>query len=277
MDQAARILVVDDEANIRFFLEETLSRENYQVTTAENGEEALGLIEHEEFDLALIDLHMPGEGGISLLSAMHKRWPDTIVIVLTAYASIETAVEALREGAHDYLFKPCKTEEIRTSVRNGLVKRQQNMQKRSLLAHLEHQLNNNLEEIRAAINGQPGDNPAQKAAPAPQPERPVKDEHCLYWNDLVVDLNRHTVNLKGQFLELSPTEFGLLACLVVEAPKVVSPQRLVREVQGYESQPWEASEIVRYHIYRIRLKAKKITGRDDLIRTVRGIGYTLAE
>jgi DNA-binding response OmpR family regulator len=90
-----------------------------------------------------------------------------------------------------------------------------------------------------------------------------------------VDLARHLITLDGQLLELSPTEFDLLAYLVSQVPRVVPPQELVREVQGYQSEPWEASETVRYHVYRLRYKMKEATGRADIIRTVRGVGYSI--
>ena len=95
--------------------------------------------------------------------------------------------------------------------------------------------------------------------------------------DLFVDLTRHVITLEDTLLELSPTEFKLLAYLASEAPRVISPQELVREVQGYESSPWEARDLARYHIYRIRQKVSQATGRDNLIRTVHGVGYTLNE
>ncbi|HEX2981524.1 MAG TPA: response regulator transcription factor [Anaerolineaceae bacterium] len=267
----AKILVVDDEENIRFFLEETLLKDGYQVTTAENGEAALRLSDLQEYDLALIDLRMPGMSGIDLMSALHQRSPDIVVIVLTAYASLDTAVEALRQGAHDYLFKPCKSAGIRESVHNGLLKHQQGTRQKALLSRLEQELRNDLEEIRAAVQSPPISTQQPQLKPEPE-EGP-----CLRWKDLMIDLSRHTVTINRQNLDLSPTEYDLLVCLVSEAPKVVSSQRLVRKVQGYESQPWEAGRIVRYHIYRIRQKAKKITGRDDLVRTIRGVGYTLSE
>jgi DNA-binding response OmpR family regulator len=86
---------------------------------------------------------------------------------------------------------------------------------------------------------------------------------------------RHVITLNGHLLELSPTEFDLLAYLISEAPRVVSAQELVREVQGHESEPWEARDIVRYHVYRIRRKMKAAAGRTDALCTVRGVGYTI--
>ena len=105
----ARILVVDDESSIRLFLEETLTNDGHQVVSAVSGEEALVLIAEQSFDLALLDLNLTGIGGMEVLAALRRQSPDTVVIILTAHASLETAVEALRQGAHDYLFKPCKT------------------------------------------------------------------------------------------------------------------------------------------------------------------------
>lgn len=268
----ARILVVDDEVNIRFFLEEMLSRDGYQVVTAENGKAALRLCEQEEFDLALVDLSMPDMGGIELISALHQLCPDTITIVLTAYGSLETAVEAMRQGAHDYLAKPCKIKGIRDSVHHGLMKRQQEVQQRALLMRLEHDLLDDLKEIRAAVHPYPA-----PAIPRIDADPEAENGSCLVWKDLSIDLTRHTVILKDQPLDLSPMEFNLLACLASEAPGVVSSQRLVFEVHGYESQPWEASRLVRFHIYRIRQKSKTLTGSNGLIRTVRGFGYTLSD
>jgi DNA-binding response OmpR family regulator len=77
-------------------------------------------------------------------------------------------------------------------------------------------------------------------------------------------------------VQLSPTEFDVLAYLIEEAPRVVSPEEVAREAQGYE-QPWEAAETLRYHIYRIRQKIEESTGRRDVIHTVRGVGYTIGD
>lgn len=266
----ARILVVDDEPGIRFFLEETLTRDGHQVVTVESGEAALEQITAQEFDLALLDLRLKGVGGMEVLVALRRRAPDTAVIVLTAHASLETAVEALRQGAHDYLFKPCKTVQLRESIRTGLIKRRRELRQRELLNQLERSLTSNLEEIRATVVEQPVE-PEPSAAPDAEQDR------FLQRDGLIVDSMRHVITLDGQLLELSSSEFDLLAYMVSEAPRVVPPKELVREVRGYESEAWEARDIVRYHVYRIRQKIKEATGRDDVIRTVRGVGYTVGD
>jgi DNA-binding response OmpR family regulator len=280
MTTQAKILIVDDEAGIRFAVGETLTRDGYQVTTAESGEAALVCVAAQPFDLVLIDLRLPGVGGMEVLAALRQQSPDTVVIVLTAHASLETAVEALRQGAHDYLFKPCKTVELRESVRRGLLSRRQKLQQRELLQQLEQHLSSGLQNLRATMTepSAAADSPRRlegEAAAPPGDGLAEEEGRFLQQGGLIVDLTRHVITLDGQLLELSPTEFNLLAYLASEAPRVVSPQELVREVQGYQSETWEASETVRYHVYRLRQKIKEATGHAAIIRTVRGVGYTL--
>jgi DNA-binding response OmpR family regulator len=253
-----KILVVDDEPNIRFYLKEVLSRDGHHVVATESGEAALEWIERDTFDLVLLDLRMEGIDGLQVLEILRQQCPDTSVIMLTAHASLESAVEALRHGAHDYLFKPCKTVELRESVHRGLVKTENARQQKKIL-----------EQMRSG-NGNVG--PAASTAVDPS-----DGARFLRQGTLIVDLMRHVITLEGRLLELSPTEFDLLAYMVSECPRVTSPKELVREVQGYECDLTEARDVVRYHIYRIRRKIKKATGRSDVIRTVRGVGYTISE
>ena len=134
------ILVVDDEPSQRQFISGSLAKE-YEVVTAANGIEASQLLSHRSFSLVITDERMPGMGGIELIRWMREKSPETPVIVLTAYGSIETAVEAIKLGAEEYLIKPLKSpEELRIVV--GKVLRSRTMRDRSLL----HQ-----EETEAAL------------------------------------------------------------------------------------------------------------------------------
>ena len=134
------ILVVDDEAGQRQFISGSLARE-YDVATAANGLEASQLMSHRSFGLVITDERMPDMGGIELIRWMRENSPETPVIVLTAYGSVETAVEAIKLGAEEYLTKPLKSpEELRLIV--GKVLRSRAMRDRSLL----HQ-----EETEAAL------------------------------------------------------------------------------------------------------------------------------
>ncbi len=269
MNTPAKILVVDDEDAIRLSLAELLTRDGYQVLAVESGERALAYITSQQFDLAVLDLRLKGITGMEVLAALREQALDTAVIVLTAHGSMETAINALRQGAHDYLLKPCNAASLRESVRTALLKRQREQRQRALLLQVEQNLTASLEEIRAAVvKPLPAREPLTAEAPPPVPRSLQKGE-------LVVDLAQHIVTLEGHSLELSPTEFNLLAHLAEKAPSVVSAQELVLQVQGFDCDRLEASEIVRHHVYRIRQKAKSSAGRTEFIRTVRGVGYAL--
>src|SRR5260370_1419324 len=130
--ELAHILVVDDEGAIRYSIGKALQRVGYHVTEAASGEEALQMMNEQEFEVVLTDIRMPGLSGVELLSKIKEKAPDSIVILMTGYASLGTAVESLRLGAHDYLIKPSSSQDIRQSVARGL-ERAYNLQRRRLL------------------------------------------------------------------------------------------------------------------------------------------------
>ena len=115
-----RILVVDDEINIRGALVTLLEKKRYQVRGAGTGEEALEQLETAAADLVLTDLKMPGMGGMEFLRRLKQKWPDIEVLVMTAYGSIDTAIEAMRCGAYDYLTKPIDRERFPLAVEKAL-------------------------------------------------------------------------------------------------------------------------------------------------------------
>jgi ATP-dependent Lon protease len=123
MNRKPRILVVDDEEIARKNLEHILIKEDYTVVTAVNGVEAIKKLEASDFDIVLTDLRMEKVSGIDILEKTRTRYPDTQVIMITAYASVDTAVEAIKRGAFHYIAKPFKLEEVRTTVRQALDKR----------------------------------------------------------------------------------------------------------------------------------------------------------
>ena len=117
--ESKKILVVDDESLMRDFLEETLSRAGYDVDTVPNGNKALNMIGDNSFDLILSDMKMPGISGIELLERLHNENPDIRFIMMTAYGTIETAVEAMKLGAFDYIMKPFSADEIEILVKKA--------------------------------------------------------------------------------------------------------------------------------------------------------------
>ena len=103
-----KILIADDEKSMRELLDIMLKKEGYKITLASNGEEVVKLIEKDIFDLALVDIRMPRQDGISVLKKIKAVSPETIVIMMTAFASADTAIKAMKEGAYDYITKPFK-------------------------------------------------------------------------------------------------------------------------------------------------------------------------
>jgi two-component system, NtrC family, response regulator PilR len=118
--QMPSVLVVDDERSMREFLEILLSKENYSVTLAANGEEAFRILEKDRFDLLVTDIRMQDVGGIDVLKKAKSLSPETIVIMISAFATAETAVEAMREGAYDYIPKPFKVREFKKIIKDAL-------------------------------------------------------------------------------------------------------------------------------------------------------------
>jgi CheY-like chemotaxis protein len=123
------ILVVDDEKNIRLTLRESLRGSDAQVETAVNGEEALDMAARQVYDLVLLDLKMPGMDGMEVLRRLRELTPGTVVVLLTAHGTVETAVEAMKLGAVDFLQKPFAPKEIREVVARVLGRQNERKEK----------------------------------------------------------------------------------------------------------------------------------------------------
>jgi DNA-binding response OmpR family regulator len=260
--QAARVMVVDDEAVARVSLAEILRLEGYHVATAASGEESLSLLSKSgPFDLMVLDLKMPGMDGLEVTETVQRESPGTVIILLTAFGTLETAIEAIRQGAHDYLLKPCPIPEILESVRKGLAKRQQEQQRQ----HLVSQLQRTLSELATAEGAE-----TVEEAVSPQASR------FIQIGKVVVDRQKHVIMLRGRPLDLTPTEFKILVCLMETPDQVWSPQELVRRAQGYETDAWGARAIVRVHVRRLRKKMEMDPANPKYILNVRGVGYMFA-
>ena len=141
----ARLLVVDDEENLRITTAAILEKEGYTVDTAASGNEAIALLANTDYDLVLTDLHMDGGDGLAVLNEIRCNSPFTISIVLTGFASVESAISALQEGAYDYLVKPCDIETMKHTIRRGVDHRRLMLAEQKARADLE-QLNQDLEQ-----------------------------------------------------------------------------------------------------------------------------------
>jgi two-component system response regulator HydG len=120
VSEQGKLLIVDDELSVRDSLGKWFGEEGYEVVTAENASEALTRIAEQPFDVALVDIKMRGTDGIELQRRMHEIYPDLTVIMMTGYASVETAVAALKNGAYDYVTKPLDPDELAHLVKKAL-------------------------------------------------------------------------------------------------------------------------------------------------------------
>ena len=136
MTRSLRVLVVDDEEVIRDILATLLEREGWQVTTASNGTRALSAFEAEPHDVVLLDLMLPDRPGLEVLAEIRRRDPDAVVVIVTAYSSIEGAIEAMRLGAFHYIPKPFQNEEVLLTVEKGAETRRLTEENRRLKEEL---------------------------------------------------------------------------------------------------------------------------------------------
>jgi two-component system NtrC family sensor kinase len=120
MERRSKVLVVDDDQFALRSMAKVLRGESYEVVTAASGSEAIDLLKEDSFDLVLTDLKMPEVDGLEVLRQAREIAPQAVVLILTGYASLESAIEALREGAYDYLVKPCSADELKLKIERGL-------------------------------------------------------------------------------------------------------------------------------------------------------------
>lgn len=259
------ILIIDDEANLRRSLAIILKKAGYSVTSAGNGEEAFQYLQAGAYDLIFLDLKMPDVNGIDILPQIRSLYPETPVLILTAHATLESAIEAVRKGAQDYLIKPidpsvilARVDEILTELRQPKRRREIVNEIQGLLAELR-QIDNSGVQAPTLINTLSSTDPAR----------------FLQCGPLILDLHARHVKLGERFIQLSPTAFDYLVTLVRHSPNPVSYEILVMESQGYKATLSEARDLARWRVHELRKALNPDTNGPDYIITVRGVGYRL--
>ncbi len=231
-----KILIVDDENTLRYFLRLTLQEEGYNVSDAADGTTAIRLIDHNQFDVALIDLQLTDMNGLEIMRHLKKTSPETGVIILTGHATVDSAVEALRQGAHDYLTKPYKTDELLSSV---------------------------------------ADSVARRGATPPEIDMEPTAE-LLQVKDITLNRASRRVERGGKAINLTPTEFDILTVLMGHCGSAIDAAMLVKKVRGYEASSADAKAIARVHIHRLRHKLEKDPANPVYILTIAGGRYLMS-
>ena len=148
INKLGKVLVVDDEETVRSLLKRTLEGAGYDVATAANGQEALDKVSGIEFDAALLDMKMPGMSGIEVLQQLTAHQPHTCVLMVTAVGDAETAIEAMKVGAYDYIIKPFNPDDVALKLRSALVKRSQMLENERNRLELEKKVGEQTQRLQ---------------------------------------------------------------------------------------------------------------------------------
>jgi DNA-binding response OmpR family regulator len=266
MAQQKAILVVDDDKQLRLTLSLILQKEGYEAETAENAEDALQRLKTRTYNLMFVDLNMPGMSGIDLLVEAHRTYPHMPVLILTAHATMETAIDAVRLGARDYMIKPFEPKLIVARVAEILAEDEQPARKKELVG----QIQSLLAELQQIEGADVTPTSALAALPPTDPSR------FLHKGPFTLDLHARHVALNEKYLPATGIYFDYLTILLRHAPKTVSYKTLVKEAQGFDVTLTEARDLARWRIHELRKVVEPDFQDPQYILTVRGEGYRLA-
>ena len=258
------ILIIDDEASLRDTLGRILMRAGCEVQAAADGQEAMQLIRNHHFNLAYLDLHLPGMGGIEILQAIRKLQPKLPVIMLTGFGTLQSAVEALRLGAIDYLLKPFDPEVLVARTRIILEEQAVEIRRQELRAQIA--------ALTAELRSLEQEIPAAKPKNQPEPE---PQNRFLKVGRMVLDLQARRATFGERVLNLPPATFDYLVVLAQHSPDIVTYQDLVSEAQNYQVDGFEARELAKWHMHVLRQALEVDPQNPSYLLNVRGTGYRL--
>lgn len=263
MNVKGKILIVDDEQAVRHTLARILQGAGMDATTAENANQALAFLSSSPFDLVFMDIRMPGISGLEALDSIRAHYPGLPVVLFTALPDLDSAVEALRRGATDYLLKPLKPEVVIDRAKDILLTQARERRKREILAEIE------------SLQGELNALHEEDARPATAAPTQPSSERYLKRGPILLDMYTHQVTAGEKKAVLLPTSFDFLLVLARHAPEVVDYQTLVAEAQGIKADAREAQELVKWHIHHIRQAIESDARNPEFILNERGIGYRL--
>jgi DNA-binding response OmpR family regulator len=267
MSLSGHVLIIDDEANLRQTFTRILRQAGCDVTSAMDGDEGLQRLAASPFDLTYLDIHLPGRDGLQMLREIHRLYPQLPVILFTGQASLQTALDAMRAGAADYLIKPIDPETL--VARTRMILTEQAIQKR------RRDLQSRIEALQAELKAL--DQTLQpEATPPPTPAVSASaSERFLKNGPLILDLQARRAIFGEKVLLLPPAAFDYLVVLTRHSPDVVNYQTLVVEAQGYETDLRQAQELAKWHIHELREVIEVVPSQPRHVLNIRGVGYRL--
>ena len=269
----AQLLVVDDEPHLRISMQELLRRRGYRVEAAASGAEALSLLQGAPFDLMVLDLHMPGMNGVEVMRRARQMRPDLSIIVLTAHASVDSAISAVKHDVTDYLLKPCSVDDLILTIVRALQERTRQIQRDRLLNMVSEAMGV-LRQTDSPTAVAPAPAPAMppRVSPAPEPA-----QSHLRVGPLTLDHQKRLVFLSSdpsRTVELTESEVAILVAMMEHPNQVFSCKQLADKALGYDGlDKWTVESMIRSCIFRLRQKMQGDPEAPHLIRTVRGRGY----
>ena len=260
LNEKASILIVDDEINTSSVLARAFTLLGYQANSAQSGEAALEMLKAKAYDLMVLDLKMPGIDGVQVMKQIKSTQPNLLVIILTAHATLDSAIEAIKAGAVDYLLKPQSIANIQDAVKNALSKKFEEKNKQQLIEQIVSAAGRLQDDYGA-------DGHASLTGLTEVQTYTLDDEkRCFMVKDPATDDPVSTY--------LTDHEYAILSCLVNNKGSVLSHQKLAKDALGYENiTPREAQLLISPHIARLRKKIEKDLSKPQYVQTIRGKGY----
>lgn len=244
---AYQILIVDDEDVERQTWQRILQLDGYAVEGAASGSAALAWLSQRTFDLMILDLKMPDMNGIEMLREVSQTYPNLRTIILTAYGDMDTAVQALRLKASDYLTKPIHPQQLLDTIWRILTEP---------------------DSETAELPGETTGN---------QRETGKTEEPTIYKTTagVRIDLLLRKIVWENEEISLTPIEAKTMKCLLQNYQKLIAPELLVKKVYGYDTTAYDASRTLRPVISRLYKKLAQIPTGQTWVQNVRGAGYIL--
>jgi len=259
-----RVLIIDDEASLRHTLTRVLQGAGFEVSSAADGASGLALLKNEAYDLVYLDIHLPKMDGLEVLRHIRQEHAELAVILFTAFASLQSALKAIRLGATDYLVKPIDPEVF--VARTRVILEEQAVERR------KREIREQIAALRAELTNLEAE---AGSVATPIESLPSPDTRFLKRGKFILDLQAQRATFKDRVLSLPPTAFEYLVVLARYAPEAVDFQTLVIEAQNYAVEVNEARELAKYHIHVLRQELTADSNQDDYLLTVRGVGYRL--